>query len=79
MTCSKSNIDIVNDKIKKFEEFKKDKESYFSFLSLDKNHFYEEFPEFDPWLYTLLTVDLTARLEELNKGKINEEKHKSIF
>lgn len=73
MTYSKSNKELVEEKLQQFKEAIQDKELLIEFLSLDLDHFYDQHRNFDPWLYTLLHVDTFARIDELNKGLKDEE------
>lgn len=74
MTCLISKVDQVKNKLKAFHEFKRDTDSYSTFLAYNIDNFFREYPNFDVWLYSLLQADLEARLDELNKD-INDEKN----
>lgn len=73
MTSSNCNKDLALNKLEEFNVAIKDKTLLFNFLSYDLDHFFEQYPDFDPWLYTLFHVDTFARLEELNRELANEE------
>lgn len=79
MTSSMCNKDLAISKLEEFKTAIKDKDMLATFLAYDLDHFFEQYPNFDPWLYTLLHVDTFARLEELNKGLKNEENIQSYF